>query len=300
MKIYAKLLCGTALAVSMLGSASAANLDKVGISVGSLGNPFFVATIKGITDKAKSINPNVQVISVSSDYDLNKQATQIDNFIAAGVNVIMLNAVDAKAIAPAVERAHKAGIVVAAFDVGAQGADVTVMTDNVKAGTLACQYIVDHLPGGKGDVLIVNGPQVTSVVDRVKGCKEVFAKNAGIKVLSSDQDAKGSRDGGMAVTQSLLTANPKIDAIFAINDPTGIGVGARRQADAPRRILHHRGRRRARHRGGTEDRQVDDQGVVVAGSLHDGGHGARTRRKDAQGREDREAGRAARPGAHHQ
>ena len=223
MKIYAKLLCGTALAVSMLGSASAANLDKVGISVGSLGNPFFVATIKGITDKAKSINPNVQVISVSSDYDLNKQATQIDNFIAAGVNVIMLNAVDAKAIAPAVERAHKAGIVVAAFDVGAQGADVTVMTDNVKAGTLACQYIVDHLPGGKGDVLIVNGPQVTSVVDRVKGCKEVFAKNAGIKVLSSDQDAKGSRDGGMAVTQSLLTANPKIDAIFAINDPTGIG-----------------------------------------------------------------------------
>jgi ribose transport system substrate-binding protein len=223
MKIYAKLLCGTALAVSMLGSASAANLDKVGISVGSLGNPFFVATIKGITDKAKSINPNVQVISVSSDYDLNKQATQIDNFIAAGVNVIMLNAVDAKAIAPAVERAHKAGIVVAAFDVGAQGADVTVMTDNVKAGTLACQYIVDHLPGGKGDVLIVNGPQVTSVVDRVKGCKEVFAKNAGVKVLSSDQDAKGSRDGGMAVTQSLLTANPKIDAIFAINDPTGIG-----------------------------------------------------------------------------
>ena len=59
------------------------------------------------------------------------------------------------------------------------------------------------MPGGKGDVLIVNGPQVTSVVDRVKGCKEVFAKNAGIKVLSSDQDAKGSRDGGMAVTQSL-------------------------------------------------------------------------------------------------
>jgi ribose transport system substrate-binding protein len=147
----------------------------------------------------------------------------MDNFIAAGVNVIMLNAVDPKAIAPAIERAHKAGIVVAAFDVGAQGADVTVMTDNVKAGTLACQYIVDHLPGAKGDVLIVNGPQVTSVVDRVKGCKEVFAKNPGIKVLSSDQDAKGSRDGGMAVTQSLLTANPKIDAIFAINDPTGIG-----------------------------------------------------------------------------
>ena len=223
MKTYATLLCGVALAASIAGSASAANLDKVGISVGSLGNPFFVATINGITDKAKAINPNVQITSVSSDYDLNKQVTQIDNFIAAGVNVIMINAVDPKAIAPAIDRAHKAGIVVAAFDVGAHGADVTVMTNNIKAGELACQYIVDHLPGGKGDVIIVNGPQVTSVADRVTGCKNVFAKNSGVKLLSFDQDGKASRDGGMAITQSLLTANPKIDAIFAINDPTGIG-----------------------------------------------------------------------------
>ena len=132
----------------------------------------------------------------------------------------MLNAVDPKAIAPAIERAHKAGIVVAAFDVGAHGADVTVMTNNVKAGELACQYIVDHLPGGKGDIIIVNGPQVTSVADRVTGCKKVFAKSPGIKVLSSDQDGKASRDGSMAITQSLLTAYPKVDAIFAINDPT--------------------------------------------------------------------------------
>jgi ribose transport system substrate-binding protein len=205
-------------------SAAADGLNKVGISVGSLGNPFFVATIKGIEDKAKSLNPKVEVTSVSSDYDLNKQFTQVDNFIAAGTNVLMINAVDPKAIEPAVKKAQAAGMVVAAFDVAAAGADVTVMTDNVKAGTLACQYIVDHLKDKKGDVLIVNGPQVSSVVDRVKGCKEVFAANPGIKVLSDDQDAKGSRDGGFAVAQSLLTRFPKIDAVFAINDPTAIGV----------------------------------------------------------------------------
>ncbi len=210
--------------VAGAASANAADLKLVGISVGSLGNPFFVATINGITASAKKLNPDVQVTSVSSDYDLGKQSTQMDNFIAAGTNVIMVNAVDPNAIAPAIDRAHKAGAVVAAFDVGAKGADVTVMTNNVKAGELACQYIVDHLPGGKGDVLIVNGPQVTSVVDRVKGCKDVFAKNPGINVLSSDQDAKGSRDGGLAVGSSLLTRFQKVDAVFAINDPTAIGV----------------------------------------------------------------------------
>src|SRR5260370_42623925 len=94
MKIYAKLLCGTALAVSMLGSASAANLDKVGISIGSLRNPFLVPPLQGITDKAKSLNPNVRVISLSPDYYPNKQTTQMGNFITAGVNVILLKDVE--------------------------------------------------------------------------------------------------------------------------------------------------------------------------------------------------------------
>ncbi|MET0427975.1 MAG: ABC transporter substrate-binding protein, partial [Microvirga sp.] len=217
------LTLGLAVAAGLAGAASAKDIESVGISVGSLGNPFFVATIKGIEDKTKALNAKAKVNAGSSDYDLNKQFTQIDNFIAAGTNIIMLNAVDPVAIEPSVKRAQAAGVVVAAFDVAAAGADVTVMTDNVKAGELACQYLVDHLKG-KGDVIIVNGPQVSSIVDRVKGCKAVFAKNPGIKILSEDQDGKGSRDGGFAVTQSLLTRFPKVDAIFAVNDPTAIGA----------------------------------------------------------------------------
>lgn len=221
--IMSRLTCSLAVLAGLASPVMAKDLTSVGISVGSLGNPFFVATIKGIEDKAKAINPNVKITSVSSDYDLNKQFTQVDNFIASGVNVLMINAVDPIAVEPSVKRAQAAGMVVAAFDVAAAGADVTVMTDNIKAGEIACQYIVDHLKG-KGDVLIVNGPQVSSVTDRVKGCKAVFEKNPGIKVLSDNQDAKGSRDGGFAVTQSLLTRFPKVDAIFAINDPTAIGA----------------------------------------------------------------------------
>ncbi|TIP01164.1 MAG: ABC transporter [Mesorhizobium sp.] len=223
MKTIAKLLCGAALAALAVAPASAKDLNKVGISVGLLGNPFFVATIKGIEDAAKKINPKVEVTSVSADYDLNKQVSQIDSFIAAGVDVIMLNAVDAKAIAPAVKKAQAAGIVVAAFDVSAPGADVTVMTNNVKAGEEACQYLVDHT-GGKGNYVILNGPASSSILERVKGCKNVLAQHPDIKILSDDQNAEGSRDGGLKVFQSLLTRFDKIDAVFAINDPTAIGA----------------------------------------------------------------------------
>ena len=223
MKTIAKLLCGAAFAAVAIAPASAKDLNKVGISVGLLGNPFFVATIKGIEDAAKKINPNVEVTSVSADYDLNKQVSQVDSFIAACVDVIMLNAVDAKAIAPAVKKAQAAGIIVAAFDVSAPGADVTVMTNNVKAGEEACQYLVDHT-GGKGDYVILNGPASSSILERVKGCKNVLSQHADIKILSDDQNAEGSRDGGLKVFQSLLTRFDKIDAVFAINDPTAIGA----------------------------------------------------------------------------
>ena len=173
----------------------------------------------------------MKVTTVGFEYDLGKQVTQIDNFIAAGVDLILLNPGDPKAIGPAIKKAQAAGIVVVAVDTAAEGADATVTTNNVQAGEISCQYIVDKL-GGKGDVIIENGPQVSAVIDRVVGCKNVFGKNPGIKVLSSDQDAKGSREGGLTVAQGYLTRFPKIDAIFAINDPQAIGtdLAARQQS----------------------------------------------------------------------
>jgi ribose transport system substrate-binding protein len=61
------------------------------------------------------------------------------------------------------------------------------------------------------------------VIDRVNGCKKSFSAAPGIKILSSDQDAKGLRDGGLAAMQGYLTRYPKLDALFTINDPQAIG-----------------------------------------------------------------------------
>jgi ribose transport system substrate-binding protein len=207
----------------MSTGAYAKEVKSVGVSLGSLGNPGFVLIAKTIKSELQKINPNVAVTTVGYDYDLGKQFNQIDSFIAAGVDLIFLNPGDPKAITPAIKKAQAAGIFVVAVDTYADGADAAVTTDNVQAGTISCQYIADKLKG-VGDVIIENGPQVSAVVDRVNGCKQVFAKYPGLKVLSSDQDAKGSRDGGLAVGQGYLTRFPKIDAIFTINDPQAIGT----------------------------------------------------------------------------
>ncbi len=221
--LAATALLGLAAASTAASPASAKELESVGVTLGSLGNPYFVALTKGVTQAAMAANPKVRVVSSSADYDLNKQFTQIDNFIASGVNIIILNAVDPNAILPAIKRAQKAGIVVVAADVAATGADATVETDNVAAGRMSCEALVKDI-GGKGNVIIQNGPQVSSVTDRVKGCKEVLAKFPDIKLLSSDQDGKGSRDGGLSVMQGYLIRYPDIAGVFAINDPQAIGA----------------------------------------------------------------------------
>ena len=216
------LFAGVALCLAT-GAASAKELKAIGISLGSMGNPFFVALSKGAAFEAQKTNPSVKIITVGYDYDLGKQNTQIDNFIAAGVDLILLNPGDPKAIEPAIRRAQKAGIIVVAVDTAAAGADATVETNNIQAGTIACEYLIDKM-GGKGNMLIINGPQVSSVIDRVKGCDAVAAKHPDVKILSQDQDAKGSRDGGLSVGQSLLTRFTTVNGVFAINDPEAIGT----------------------------------------------------------------------------
>ena len=223
------------LAVLVLGalSVSAAQpLRSVAITVGDLGNPFFVQIAKGAEAKARELGgAGVKVTAVSSGYDLNQQTNQMEDFIAAKVDLIVLNAADTKGIAPAVRKARAAGIVVVAVDVAAEGGvNATVMSDNVQAGRVAAEYLVKRL-NGKGSVVIINGPPVSAVADRVAGAEAVFRATPGVRLLSRDQNAGGNRQGGMNVMTDLLTAYPQIDAVFAINDPSGLGAAlALRQA----------------------------------------------------------------------
>ncbi|GBQ66637.1 sugar ABC transporter periplasmic protein [Ameyamaea chiangmaiensis NBRC 103196] len=227
----AALLCGTAsLALALAPSASAAPITSIGVTMGSLGNPYFVTLSKAVADEARKADPSARVTSVSADYDLNKQFTQIDNFIASGVKAIIINAVDPKAILPAIKRAQAAGIVVIAADVAAAGADATVMTDNVKAGEISCAFLADQI-GHKGEIAIENGPSVSSVIDRVAGCKKALAASPDIKIVSDDQNGQGSRDAGMQVMLGYLIRYPDLKGVFTINDPQAIGsdLAARQQ-----------------------------------------------------------------------
>jgi ribose transport system substrate-binding protein len=205
-------------------------LKNVALLVQDLGNPYYTQVVHGTEQKAQEYNPAAKVVSLSCNNDLGIQTNQMDDAVGAGANLIVLSAADPEGIEPAVKRAKAAGVTVVAVDNGAKGVDATITSNNVQAGEVAGQYIVDRLKG-QGQVVIVSGISATAVFDRVAGAMKVFQQYPEIKILSRDQNSLGTRDGGLRVMTDLLTAFPKIDAVFAINDPAAIGSDlAARQA----------------------------------------------------------------------
>lgn len=194
---------------------------KIGLTVPNLSNPYFVAMSKGAKEVASKYNADVT--TVSADQDLAKQTQQIEDFITKKVDLILLCPFDSSGIASAVSEAKAAGIPVVALDGFAQGGiDTVVMSDNVQAGKLAADYLVKKL-NGKGNIVIIDGPPVSAVTDRIKGFDEVIKKYPDIKVVAN-QNGEGNREKGLNVMEGILTANKKIDAVFTINDEEAVGV----------------------------------------------------------------------------
>jgi len=219
------LLSATAMLVVALSTAGAQakDLKSVGVTLGPLGNPFYVALAKGMETEVKKIAPDATVNVVSHDYDLNKEVTAIDTMIAAGTDIIFVNAADSEAIAPEVKKALDAGVTVIGVDAGAKGALVNLTVDHTAAGRVACQYLADYLQH-KGNVVIIDSVPMVAIQQRVDGCKEAIAQYPDMAVISADQRGDGSRDSGLKVMQTLFTRFPDIQGVFSINDQMAMGA----------------------------------------------------------------------------
>ena len=217
------LAAGVALLLSA-NAAPAKELKSIGVSLATVDESYsyFYAVFKGVEFEAMKINPNVKIATAEHLFRPTKQNAQIDDFIAAGVDLIVLNPSDANAIAPAIARAHQAGIPVVAVDHRAAGVDATVETNNVQAGMVACEYLIEKM-GGKGAMLILSS-MYGDPTDRVQGCTDAVAKHPGVKILSQDENNVGERMTAIFVGKTLLGQFPEVDGAFAVSDAIGFGT----------------------------------------------------------------------------
>ena len=212
------------LAFAFIGLSATAEELHVGISVSDLSNPFFQQLARAAEDRASELTQGeAKVTVVSSAYDLERQAAQLQSFADDGKQIIMLSAASYNGLTESIDRLRSTGIIFVAVDVAAARTNATITTHNYAAGAMTCKQLASELDF-EGSVAIVNGPQVSSAIDRVTGCLEVLDSYPAIKVVDTQQNGGGTFDGGFERMTHLLLAYPELKGVFTINDPSALGA----------------------------------------------------------------------------
>jgi ribose transport system substrate-binding protein len=217
--------------------ASRAAAGTLGITLMKYDNPFFVVLLDAARKAAKE--RGYELVENDAQEDSARQLEAVENFFTKGVRAILLNPVDSRAIVKAVEAANQRGVPVVCVDVKADGGRLAtfVASDNTKLGVLTGEYIAARLGGKGGRIALVTYPEVSSGADRARGLKSVLEKHPGIAIVA-EQPSRGDRLRAETAAANILTANPDLDCIWAINDPSALGcVSAVRRAGRDQRVF---------------------------------------------------------------
>jgi ribose transport system substrate-binding protein len=201
----------------------AKSLYTIGMSQCNLGEPWRVemnAQIKAAADK----HPNLKVIFKDAQNDTLRQRSHVEEFVSAGVDLIIISPKEAQPLTEPVAKAMDAHIPVIVLDRRLLGDKYTcfIGADNKKIGHAAGEWLVKRL-GGKGNVVELKGLMTsTPGQDRNSGFREAIA-GSGLKVIF-EADMKWLEPDARKEMDSALARFPKIDAVYAHNDPGAHGA----------------------------------------------------------------------------
>ncbi|ATL31297.1 substrate-binding domain-containing protein [Streptomyces formicae] len=210
-------------AVSFFNSGSSGTTTKVGMSLSTLNNPFFVQMKEGA--QAEADKAGIDLTVTDAQNDASQQSNQLQNFTGEGVKSIIVNPVDSDAAGPAVRGANKSDIPVVAADRGVNKAETAtlVASDNVAGGKLAAKTLAEKL-GGKGKIVVLQGTAGTSASrERGQGFAEGIKAYPGIDVVAK-QPADFDRTKGLDVMTNLLQSHKGVTGVFAENDEMALGA----------------------------------------------------------------------------
>ena len=243
-KIWTAALAALAIFVSFGcngGGAATANNGspqgkrfKIGVSIPAADHGW-TAGVNWWAKQAKELYPNVDwVIDDAKSPD--EQIADLQNMQSQGVDALVILCTESAPITPIAKKLHDAGIMIVNVDRGFTEpvADVFIEGDNKSFGRKSAEYVAermggtwdkDHttLSGAHGNLVILRGISCTVDDDRFNAGMAVFRKNPKINIVSV-QRGEWNRETADKAMQNILTANPKIDAIWAQDDDMALGA----------------------------------------------------------------------------
>jgi len=207
------------------GSSADAKPLKIGISVPNMTNVFFLQIKAGIEEALTG--PNDEVVIMDANGDQNKQMNDVADMISQGCNVIGLSPINSDGVRATLEACKEAGVPVIAFNVGVKNPELvasTIVSDNEESGHMCAKALAEAL-GGKGKVVEITFSTTTTCYARQKGFEdEIKANYPDIEIIQAKDVEKATSDYSQPIMVDFINANPQIDGVFTINDPTARGA----------------------------------------------------------------------------
>jgi ribose transport system substrate-binding protein len=171
--------------------------------------------------------------SLDASLDPPRQAQQVAELVALGVDGLTTWTLDADLAEPAYERAVAAGIPIVAFN--SESPSVTTVirqrADSKVPAEDAARYIAERVENAR--VLVVGGPPIPALVARTEHFLDAAAR-AGLTIVGRGDNVGDVEETAVPVVERLLEQQPNVDAVWCFNDYTAVATGkALRRRGAP-------------------------------------------------------------------
>ncbi|MGW5683559.1 sugar ABC transporter substrate-binding protein [Nonomuraea sp. NPDC003754] len=183
-----------------------------------------------ITNDIKALCPKCEVVYNNANQDPNLQQQQVDSMLTNGVKVLILDAVDAKAIASSVSKAKSQGAMVVAYDRLAGGPiDAYTSFDNLQVGKAQGQALLDAIKAGgdpkRGPIVMVNGsPTDPNAGDFKKGAHSVLDGQVTIGKEYDTPDWSPDQANTEAAGAFTALGPSNVIGVYAANDGMAGGI----------------------------------------------------------------------------
>jgi inositol transport system substrate-binding protein len=214
--------------------ASMVQAETIGISMVSFDDNFQTLLRTGMESMAAERGVEVQL--EDAQYDVAKQLDQINNFVASGVDAIIVTVVDSSS-ATALSAAAEAGGVPLIY-VNIEPGNVDSLPDNqafvgsneIESGTMgayeACVQLRAAGKSGGATGYILSGNFIhQAAVQRTKDVQDVLAMDmCNFINIDGAEEGMWSRDTAQDIMTNWLSSGGDVDVVFANNDEMAIGA----------------------------------------------------------------------------
>jgi inositol transport system substrate-binding protein len=211
------------VALCLLTGQAIAKDIRIGVVMATYDDNFLTLLRNSIEKRGKELGLNLQI--EDSKNQVGVQYNQVQNFIASGVDAIIVSPVDTDATVSISDSAEAANIPL--VYVNRQPINVDRLPDNqafiasneVDSGTLQTKEVC-RLLGGKGKLLVLMGSLTDQTgIQRTKDIHDVIAtpECSGLSIID-EQIGEWQRTEGNDIMTNWLSAGHKFDAVIANND----------------------------------------------------------------------------------